>query len=99
MTKKNTNPLQAALNSVDSKNEEESKVEFVEPKSETTKRIAHDNTRLDRANKVLIAGHFPKKMRQQLRIIAAEDDVTIQELLSEAINLLFVKKGKKSIKL
>jgi len=50
-----------------------------------------------RQNTVLIGGHFPPEVKKQLRLIAAEDDATHQELLEEALNLLFVKKGKKKI--
>ncbi len=45
----------------------------------------------------LIGGHFPPAVSAQLRIIAAEDDTTIQALLSEAIDDLFTKKGKARI--
>lgn len=51
-----------------------------------------------RANKVLIGGHFPPEVNKQLRLIAAEEGTTNQELLEEALNLLFVKKGKALIK-
>ena len=50
-----------------------------------------------RQNTVLIGGHFPPEVKKQLRLIAAEDDATHQGLLEEALNLLFVKKGKKKI--
>lgn len=46
---------------------------------------------------VLVGGHFPPAVLKQLRIIAAEDDTTNQALLEEALNLLFVKKGKAKI--
>ncbi len=45
----------------------------------------------------LIGGHFPPDVAKQLRILAAEDETTVQELLSEALHDLFVKKGKKAI--
>jgi len=50
-----------------------------------------------RINTRLIAGHFDPKVARQLRIIAAEEDRTIQALLEEALDLLFVKKGKAHI--
>lgn len=46
----------------------------------------------------LVAGHFEPKVARQLRIIAAEEDTTIQALLEEALDLLFVKKGRAHIK-
>lgn len=51
-----------------------------------------------RKNRVLVGGHFPPEVNKQLRLIAAEEDTTSQELLEEALNLLFVKKGKAKIK-
>lgn len=47
-----------------------------------------------RANTVLIGGHFPPAIKQQLRLIAVEEGKTNQALLEEALNLLFAKKGK-----
>lgn len=51
-----------------------------------------------RAGTKLVAGHFDPKVARQIRIIAAEEDTTVQALLEEALNLLFVKKGKSHIK-
>lgn len=45
----------------------------------------------------LVGGHFPTSVLKQLKIIAAEEGTTNQALLEEALNLLFVKKGKKKI--
>lgn len=50
--------------------------------------------RPSREGKRLIAGHFDPKVARQLRLLAAEDDTTIQALLEEALDLLFVKKGR-----
>ncbi len=47
-----------------------------------------------RAGKRLVAGHFDPKVAKALRLIAAEEDTTIQALLEEAIDLLLVKKGR-----
>jgi hypothetical protein len=50
-----------------------------------------------RAATKLIGGHFAPEYSTQLRIIAAEEDTTLQALLTEALNDLFVKKGKARI--
>lgn len=50
-----------------------------------------------RRGKKLIGGHFSPEVSTQLRIIAAEEGTTIQSLLGEALNDLFVKKGKERI--
>lgn len=41
-----------------------------------------------------IGGHFSPEAAQTLRIIAGEQDQDIQELLAEALNMLFHKYGK-----
>ena len=59
------------------------------------------NTRSQRPSRTgtkLVAGHFEPKVARQLRIIAAEEDTTIQALLEEALDLLFIKKGRAHIK-
>jgi hypothetical protein len=53
--------------------------------------------RPSRQGKRLIAGHFDPKVAKQLRLLAAEEDTSIQALLEEALDLLFVKKGRGSI--
>jgi hypothetical protein len=45
----------------------------------------------------LIGGHFSPDVARQIRILAAEEDMTVQALLEEALSDLFVKKGKKAI--
>jgi hypothetical protein len=42
----------------------------------------------------LIGGHFPPEVSTQLRILAAEGGTTVQSLLAEALDDLFVKKGR-----
>jgi hypothetical protein len=42
----------------------------------------------------LIGGHFAPEVSTQLRILAAEEGTTVQSLLAEALEDLFVKKGK-----
>ncbi len=44
-----------------------------------------------------VGAHFDPEVAKQLRMIAVEDDTTIQALLEEAVDLLFVKKGKSKI--
>lgn len=45
----------------------------------------------------LVGAHLPPSFSKQLNILAAEEEVTVRDLLAEAINDLFVKKGKKRI--
>ena len=51
-----------------------------------------------RKHTVLIGGHFPPSVAKQLGILAAEEGTTKRVLLGEALDLLFVKKGKSRIR-
>lgn len=53
--------------------------------------------RPSREDKKLIAGHFNPKVAKQLKLLAVEDDTTVQALLEEALDLLFAKKGRARI--
>lgn len=50
-----------------------------------------------RKGQKLIAGHFDQAVSKQLRQIALDENTTVQELLREALNDLFTKKGKPNI--
>ena len=50
-----------------------------------------------RQGAVQIAAFFPEEVRAQLKITAAEQRCDVQDLLAEAINLIFVKYGKPEI--
>jgi hypothetical protein len=50
--------------------------------------------RPSRRNTKLIGGHFSPELAKQLRVLAAEEDTTIQALLEEAIQLLLAKKAR-----
>jgi hypothetical protein len=41
-----------------------------------------------------VAGHFKAEVGQALRMLAAEQDKDNQELLAEALNMLFTRYGK-----
>jgi hypothetical protein len=47
-----------------------------------------------RANTRQIAGHFAPEVAQALRLLAAEQDKDNQELLAEALTMLFRRYGK-----
>jgi hypothetical protein len=50
-----------------------------------------------REGKRFVGAHFHPEVARQLKVLAAEDNTTIQELLEEAVDLLFVKNGKAKI--
>lgn len=50
-----------------------------------------------RVGRVLIGGHFLPNVRAELKILAAQEGRTADELLREAITLLFRKRGIPSV--
>lgn len=47
-----------------------------------------------REGRRFVGAHFHPEVARQLKMLAAEDGATIQELLEQAIDLLFVKNGR-----
>ena len=60
-----------------------------QPMPEPTYRKAQTRT-----NTRQIAGHFQAEVAQALRMLAAEQDKDNQELLAEALNMLFTRYGE-----
>ena len=50
-----------------------------------------------RENTKMVSGHFALEVSRQLKMIGVEEDLTVQELLREALNDLFIKRGKAPI--
>jgi hypothetical protein len=50
-----------------------------------------------RAGKVNVTGYFDPAVKRELKRIALDEDTTIQELLAEALDDLFAKRGKPEI--
>jgi hypothetical protein len=50
-----------------------------------------------REGKRAIAGFFDPEVSKQLKQIALDNDASVQDLLTEALNDLFVKHGKSAI--
>lgn len=61
---------------------------------EPASRAASYRTAQTRSDTRQIGGHFKAEAAQTLRVIAAEQDKDVQELLAEALNMLFTKYGK-----
>ena len=53
--------------------------------------------RQDRQDKRQIAGFFSAECAKQLRMLAAEEDTTVQELIKEGLNHMFTAHGKPPI--
>jgi len=73
------------------------RVPQVEPGATTEPATAGPHFRPGRAGKSNVTGYFPPAVKRQLRILAAEQGATIQDLLGEALNDLFAKHGKPEI--
>lgn len=53
--------------------------------------------RPSRDGRRFLGGHFAPNVVRQMKMLAAEEDTTTQALLEEALDLLFVKKGRGKI--
>ena len=53
--------------------------------------------RPSRDGRRFLGGHFDPKVVRQMKMLAAEEDTTTQALLEEALDMLFVKKGRGAI--
>jgi len=85
--------LQAALSQVSGKNTEPKKIASkIKPKANSEVNLAPS-----RQGKKSITGYFDPAVSQQLKILSAERDMTIQALLAESLNDLFEKYRKKPI--
>ncbi len=67
----------------------------VEPAAGETAAAAEKRTGRDGMK--TIGGHFDPAVSKQLRIMAVEQDSTVQRLLTEALNDFFVKHSKSPI--
>lgn len=79
--------LKKALDKASSSTKKE-KEKSEKPKKETSSKAP------TRIGKKMIGGHFEPEIAKALKILAAEEDKTIQEILEEAIGDLLEKYGK-----
>jgi hypothetical protein len=87
------NALQAVLDKAAGK-----EIEGPKPKPPFSEMAAGEKFfRPARVGKRFVGAHFDPQVARQLKMLAAEDDKTIQELLEDAVDLLFVKAGKARI--
>ena len=50
-----------------------------------------------RQGQKMVAGYFDPTVHRQLKMMCIEEDTTIQDLLTDALNGLFVERGKPPI--
>jgi hypothetical protein len=60
------------------------------PRSAATKPPSRQST-------VAVTGYYPPQVRMQLKILAAEQDRSMESMVAEALNDLFAKYGKPEI--
>lgn len=58
---------------------------------------ANEKIAPSRRGKKNISGYFAPEVHRQLRVIAAEEDKNLQDVLGDALNALFEQKGKPPI--
>ena len=56
-----------------------------------------ENIAPSRRGKKNISGYFSPEVHRQLRVIAAEEDKNLQQILGDALNELFERRGKPPI--
>lgn len=74
--------------------------EAAAPEPEPKPRLSTDISKAEkfyrpsRDGRRFLGGHFDPKVVRQMKLIAVEEDTTMQALLEEAVDLLFLKKGR-----
>jgi hypothetical protein len=67
------------------------------PELSTSQERVEKFYRPSRDGRRFLGGHFDPKVVRQMKMLAAEEDTTTQALLEEALDLLFLKKGRGKI--
>lgn len=88
--------LKDILNGYGQETEVQQKQGTPEPPVEN-KKNASENVPPSRRGKRHISGYFAPEVLRQVKIIGAEEDKTVNAVLADALNALFVNKGKPPI--
>ena len=67
------------------------------PKTTTDEKKDNDKVPPSRQGKRHISGYFEPEVLKQVKIICAEEEKTVNQVLADALNSLFVNKGKAPI--
>jgi len=96
MSKKTS--LSAALRGIENPEQEGQKPVTTKARSDkTSEQGVQSQAPKSRIGKKIVSGHFDPAVSKQFRTIGLEHDRTGQDLLTEALNDLFVKYGKSPI--
>ena len=79
------------------KQSESPQTELGAPNAPAETEVGHKNVAPSRQGKRNVSGYFSQEVHRQLRVIAAEEDKSLQDVLGDAINVLFERKGKPPI--
>ena len=90
----NNNSLQAILNNAGTNESDVKKTDGNEDKSSTPKMTSKKRPKKSRDGKNFISAYIDEKLHKQVKLLAVEEEVTIQDIMTEAFETLLVKKGK-----
>lgn len=93
-----TNRLQAVLDRAAGSHEPPRKPKSASRPAALRTTSARRKVMPQEAATVLVGAHLPPAYLRQLRLLAAEEGVTSNALIREALDLLFVKKGRERIR-
>ena len=88
-----TNRLQAVLDQAARQAAPPKPVPVTEP-PRAPRRRRNVEAEEGRGRTILVGAHLPPQYNKQLRLLAAEEECQVNSLIREALDLLFVKKGK-----
>ncbi len=77
--------------------ETETEESSVLPETPVEDKKTDDKMPLSRRGKRHISGYFEPEVLRQVKILCAEEDKTVNQVLADALNSLFVNKGKAPI--
>jgi hypothetical protein len=66
------------------------------PKAAAPKSVKSYRTAATRADTRQLSGHFPSDDVKAFRVLAAEHEMDVQELMAEALNMVFERYGKRN---
>lgn len=89
------NPLREAMRGIQGKPAQPALTVVESQHDQTAPRVSPITA--SRIGKRAISGHFAPEVGRQLRMLAAQTDRTVQDLLEEALNDLFRKHNKSAI--
>jgi hypothetical protein len=88
------NPLKAAIAQQEQR-EQKTIAPVAEPSPAQAKETA--SRQASRVGRVFVGGYFAPEVQTEMKIIAAQERTTVQELVAEGINAVFARRQKPQI--